>query len=70
MSSCGLLNSSMTNVGKGTRDDYVPLLIHQLGTNLAELQRMREQELAVSGELTTLDAAGYVWSLLRNAANQ
>ena len=49
--------------------EYVPLLIHQLGTNLAELQRTREQELAVSGELTTLDAAGYVWSLLRSAAN-
>ncbi len=46
--------------------EYVPLLIHQVGADLAPLQRTRAHKISTSGELTTLDAAGYVWSLLRN----
>lgn len=49
------------NPGHG--DQYVPFLIHKVGQDLAKLQRTRGQKIATSGELTLLDAAGYVWSL-------
>jgi hypothetical protein len=45
--------------------EHVPFLVHKLGSDLAPLQVTRGREIAVSGDLTTLDAAGYVWSLFR-----
>ena len=50
--------------------ECVPFMIIKVGEDLAPLQRMRGQELATSGELTTLDAAGYVWSLFRSGKTQ
>jgi hypothetical protein len=47
-----------------TGREYIPFLIHQVGQDLASQQRTRGQDIATSGELTLLDAAGYVWSLL------
>ena len=44
-------------------DEFIPFLIHKVGRNLAQRQRTRDQEIATSGELTLLDAAGYIWSL-------
>ncbi len=45
----------------------VPLLIHRVGGDLAELQVTRGQAIATSGELTMLDVAGYIWSMFRHA---
>ncbi len=59
-------HASHVDYGKHSGDDgneYVPFLIHKIGHNLAELQKTRSLDIALSGELTTLDAAGYVWSL-------
>ena len=50
--------------------ECVPFLIIKVGVDLTPLQRTRGRELATSGELTTLDAAGYVWSLFRSGATQ
>jgi len=53
----------------------VPFLIYRVGTDStglsgdwAQKQKTRDQDISISGELTTLDAAGYVWSFLRAAA--
>ena len=56
--------------------ERVPFLIYRVGTGKADpaddwshKQQTRDQEISMSGELTTLDAAGYVWSLLRTDAS-
>jgi len=55
--------------------EHVPFLIYRVGTDStglsgdwAQKQKTRDQDISISGELTTLDAAGYVWSFLRAAA--
>jgi len=50
--------------------EHVPFLVHKAGSDLTALQLTRGREIAVSGELTTLDAAGYVWSLFKNAESE
>lgn len=48
--------------------DYVPFLVHRVGEDLAASQRTRGLAIAESGELTLLDAAGYVWSWFGDGA--
>lgn len=50
--------------------EFVPLVIHKVGANLAKLQRTRELGIATSGELTLLDAAGFVWSMFPGDASE
>lgn len=45
--------------------EFVPLLVHRVGVDLARSQLTRGQDVAMSGELTMLDAAGYFWSLFK-----
>ncbi|GJM24511.1 MAG: hypothetical protein DHS20C16_09260 [Phycisphaerae bacterium] len=59
-------HASRVDYGQHAREaknESVPFLIHKIGHNLARLQKTRDIDIAMSGELTTLDAAGYVWSL-------
>ena len=61
-------HASHVDYGQGsfTRGrEYVPFLVCRVGGDLARLQRTRGLDIALSGELTTLDAAGYIWSLFR-----
>ena len=61
-------HASHVDYGQGsfTRGrEYVPFLVCRVGADLARLQRTRGLDIAMSGELTTLDAAGYIWSLFR-----
>ncbi len=66
-------HASHVDYGQGpfARDcEHVPLLVHKVGSDLAPLQLTRGREIAVSGALTTLDAAGYVWSLFRTPESE
>lgn len=48
------------------RAEHVPLFIHRVGENMAARQASRALPLAISGELTMLDAASYIHGLFRN----
>jgi phosphoglycerol transferase MdoB-like AlkP superfamily enzyme len=59
-------HTSRVNYGQPsppTGIELVPFVIHKIGDDLSGLQRTRSSDMATSGELTMLDAAGYVWSL-------
>lgn len=58
--------ASAVDGGSG-RAEHVPLLIHRVGERLAERQRSREQPVALSGDLTLLDAAAYVHKMFADS---
>jgi hypothetical protein len=48
--------------------EFVPFIVYEVGGDLARSQQTRDLDVARSGELTLLDAAGFVRSFFGNVA--
>jgi phosphoglycerol transferase MdoB-like AlkP superfamily enzyme len=64
--------SYSSTAGKGGDGpvEYVPLMIHRVGEQLATQQASRTLPIAFSGELTILDAASYVHRLFKKESRE